>query len=174
MTLAKRLWRLPIIIFFPAVLLAGCFHYSFSGASIPPNVHSIYIPFFPDKSGSGLGNLSNLLNDALVDRFVKQSRLQLANTKPDADIFIDGVIQSYSNSPFSISGNQRVSSNRVEISVKATYQYKTDKKPLWTETFTGFSDYDPNKNPIQGEKAAAADAMDMIAGKMFDDSIGKW
>lgn len=163
-----------LIVLFSVLTFTGCFHYSFSGASIPSNVHSIYIPFFPDKSNSGISNLSDELNKALVNRFVNQSRLHLANNKSNADVLVDGVIQSYSNQTFSISGNQQASSNRVQISVNATYRYRTDKKPLWTRTFSGFGDYDPNKNPIQGEKAAALDAMNMIARKMFDDSIGKW
>ena len=171
---SRRILIPILLIVFPAVIFTGCFHYSFSGASIPSNVHSIYIPFFPDKSNSGISNLSDALNKALVNRFVNQSRLHLANDKSNADALIDGVIQSYSNQTFSISGNQQASSNRVEISVSATYRYSSDNKPLWTRTFTGFGDYDPNKNPIQGEKTAALDAMDMIARKMFDDSIGKW
>lgn len=171
-------WRkvlLPVLtILFSATALTGCFHYSFSGASIPPNVHTIYIPFFPDKSNSGISNLSDELNKALINRFVNQSRLHLASNKSNADIVIDGVIQSYSNQTFSIGGNQQVSSNRVQITVQATYQYSSDEKPLWTKTFSDFGDYDPNTDPIQGEKAAALDAIDKIARKMFNDSIGKW
>jgi len=173
--MTSRKILIPVAVaLFSAVILTGCFHYSFSGASIPSNVHTVYIPFFPDKSNSGISNLSDELNKALVNRFVNQSRLHLSNNKSDADIQIDGVIQSYSNETFSISGNQQASSNRVQITVNATYRYSTDDKPLWTRTFSGFGDYDPNNDPIQGEKAAALDAMDMIARKMFDDSIGKW
>ncbi len=173
--MTSRKILIPVAItFLAAVMLTGCFHYSFSGASIPSNVHTVYIPFFPDKSNSGISNLSDELNKALVNRFVNQSRLHLSNNKSDADIQIDGVIQSYSNETFSISGNQQASSNRVQISVNATYSYSTDDKPLWSRSFSGFGDYDPNNDPIQGEKAAALDAMDMIARKMFDDSIGKW
>jgi hypothetical protein len=156
------------------LFLAGCFHYGFTGTSIPQDVHTIYIPFFSDKSSSGLGNLGNILNAALVNRFVNQSRLHLSNSSTDADIVLDGVITSYSNGPFSIGGNQKANLNRVSISVQASFKYKKDQKDLWQKTFTGFDDYDPNKDPIQGEKNAAQNAMDQIARKMFDESVGKW
>lgn len=169
--------RKPVIGILLLVLLvsAGCFHYGFSsGGSLPTDVHSIYIPFFPDQTNSGLSNLSDALNKALVNRFVNQSKLQLANSQDNADIILDGSIQSYQNGPFSISGNQKVSLNRVSINVNASFTYTKQNKKLWSRSFSGFGDYDPNKNPIQGERDAALKAMDQIAGKMFDESVGKW
>ncbi|HKJ34147.1 MAG TPA: LptE family protein [Balneolales bacterium] len=156
------------------LMLTGCFRYSFTGTSIPSDVHSIYLPFFADKSSSGIGDLGDMLNRALINRFVNQSRLRLSNTDQNADIILKGVITSYNNGPFSISGNQKASLNRVTISVNATFKYQKDQKPKWDKTFTGFGDYDPNKDPISGEKNAAKDAMDQISRKMFDESIGKW
>lgn len=167
-------YKRNFIIIVGLLLLTGCFHYSFTGTSIPSDVHSIYIPFFPDKSSSGLGDLGNMLNRSLVDRFVNQSRLHLSNTASNADIVLKGVITSYHNGPFSIGGNQKASLNRVTISVDASFKYKTSNKPLWNKTFTGYGNYDPNKDPINGEKTAAQKAMTQIAKNMFDESVGQW
>lgn len=156
------------------LMLTGCFRYSFTGTSIPSDVHSIYLPFFADKSSSGIGDLGDMLNRSLINRFVNQSRLHLSNTSQNSDIVLKGVINSYQNGPFSIGGNQKANLNRVTISVNATFKYQKDTKPLWEKSFTGFGDYDPNKDPISGEKKAAQDAMNQIARKMFDESVGKW
>lgn len=172
MNLAKRFFLFAILLV--TITAGGCFHYSFTGTSIPSDIHSIYITFFPDQSSSGLGDLSNMLNKALVNRFVNQSRLHLANDENSADIVLNGTISSYHNGPFSIGGNQKANLNRVEITVTATYEYTKDKKPLWEKSFTGFNEFDPNKDPINGEKEAAQKAMDQIAGKMFEESVGKW
>lgn len=172
MNLVKRLTI--VALFLSSLTFGGCFHYSFTGTSIPSDIHSIYIPFFPDQSSSGLGDLSNMLNKALVNRFVNQSRLHLANDQGNSDIVLSGVITSYHNGPFSISGNQKASLNRVDITVTATYKYTKDKKTLWQKSFNGFDEFDPNKDPINGEKTAAKKAMEQIAGKMFDESVGKW
>ena len=70
-------WRNSLLISLAILVLSsGCFRYSFTGTSIPEGVNTIYIPFFPDQSDSGIGNLSDLLNEALIDRFVNQRRLQ--------------------------------------------------------------------------------------------------
>lgn len=152
----------------------GCLRYSFTGASIPEGVNTIFIPFFPDQSNSGLGDLSNRLNEALINRFVNQSKLQLSNTEADADAVIDGVITSYGNRPFSISGNEQASQNEVTISVRATFQYADKEKPEWSKAFTGKFTYDPADNPINGENEAANSALQQIANNMFSDAVSNW
>lgn len=162
------------LIFLFVVSLTGCFSYSFTGGSIPDYVRTIYIPFFPDQTSSGQANLSSDLNRILVNRFVNQSRLRLANDQDNADVYIDGAISLYSNKPFSISSNETATQNRVEIIVRATYHYRESKAPEWSKSFTGFANYDPTNDPVNGELEAIEEAIAMIAQKMFDESVAKW
>src|SRR6056297_4312720 len=92
MNFSNRLAGLALMLM---LLLSGCISYSFTGTSIPTDVNDIYIPFFPDRSQSGLGDLSDRLNRALVNRFVNQSRLSLADEQQNADSFVEGAIQNY-------------------------------------------------------------------------------
>lgn len=167
----KRLFLLTACTVF---LLSGCLRYSFTGASIPPGVQTIFIPFFPDESNSGLGDLNNRLNDALIERFVNQSKLQLANSEEEADAVLDGVITGYSNRPFSISGNEQSNQNEVTISVRASYQYSDKEKAEWNKSFTGKFSYDPASDPINGENEAANSALQQIANNMFSDAVSNW
>jgi hypothetical protein len=154
--------------------VSGCLRYSFTGVSIPSDVSTIYIPFFPDNSASGLADLSEQLNNALVNRFVNQTRLRLVSSEDQADIILNGSITGYSNQPFSVSGDQTASLNRVQISVNATFLYTRDDDPLWTRTFNGQSEYDPASNPLEGESVSATEALDRVAQNMFNDSVGRW
>jgi hypothetical protein len=154
--------------------LEGCFRYSFTGAAIPANVSTIYIPFFPDNSSSGLADLSEQLSGALVNRFVNQTRLRLVTNAEQGDILIDGNITSYSNRPFTVSGDETASLNRVQISVRASFRYADEERPRFDKAFTGQAEYDPADNPIDGELEAAAAAMQNIAQSMFNDSVGRW
>ncbi|WP_234573157.1 LPS assembly lipoprotein LptE [Rhodohalobacter sp. 614A] len=156
------------------ILFSGCISYSFTGTSIPSDVQNIYIPFFPDQSQSGLGNLSDRLNRALLERFVNQSRLSLANDQETSDAFVEGAIQSYVNRPFSIGGDQQANLNEVSISVRATFQFASDEEPLWTSTFTGSATYDVLENPVDGELEAAETALQQIANNMFNDAVSNW
>lgn len=157
-----------------AFSVQGCLRYSFTGTSIPQGVDTIYIPFFADQSNSGLGDLTNRLNDALIDRFVNQSRLQLANNESDADAILEGVIISYSNQPFSIGGDEQADQNEVNISVRASFLYTDQVEEEWNKTFNGKFTYDPTQNPIEGENEAASRALQQIANNMFNDAVSNW
>lgn len=155
-------------------LQTGCLRYSFTGTSIPEGVNTIYIPFFPDQSNSGFGDLSDRLNQALIERFVNQSRLQLANNESDADAVIDGSIISYSNRPFSIGGDEQANQNQIQISVQGSFQYQTEEEALWSKNFTGSFTFDPADDPINGEQVAADEALEQIANDMFNDAVSSW
>lgn len=154
--------------------LSGCFRYSFTGTSIPENVNSIYIPFFANQASGSVSNLSDLLNEALIDRFINQTGLQLSNSRATADAILEGSIVSYSNEAFSITGNEQTSLNEVTIGVRATFQYTDQDEPEWTSSFTGAATYDVNENPLQGELNAAQEALDRIANNMFNDAVSNW
>ena len=156
------------------LMFSGCITYSFTGTSIPSDVRSIYIPFFPDRSQSGLGDLSDQFNRALINRFVNQSRLSLSNDENDADAFVEGAIQSYSNRPFSVGGDQQANLNEVQISIRATFQFAKDEEELWNKSFTGSATYDVQENPVDGELEAAQEALQQIANNMFNDAVSSW
>ncbi len=165
-----------ILVLFISLLigLSGCISYSFTGTSIPSDVRTIYIPFFPDRSQSGLGDLSDRLNRALVNRFVNQSRLSLNNDQDEADAFVEGAIQTYVNRPFSIGGDEQANLNEIQITVRATFQYTRDDEPLWTKNFTGSATYDVLENPVDGEIEAAESALQQISNNMFNDAVSSW
>ena len=167
--------RKLILISIVALLsFSSCLKYSFTGASIPAGVNSIYIPFFPDRSGSGLGDLSDRLNRILIDRFINQSKLNLASSAEDADAILDGSIASYSNRPFSIGGDEQANQNQVQISVSANFIYTKNEEPEWNKSFSGTFTFDPTQNPISGEQSAADEALEQIANNMFTDAVSNW
>lgn len=158
----------------PVLLSGGCVQYSFTGASIPAGVETIYIPFFANQSDSGISNLSDRLNDVLVNRFVNQSKLRLANSREDADAILEGVIVSYSNRAFSVSGQEQTDENQVSISVSASFRFVDEEEEQWDKQFSGTGNYDPNEDPIQGEEEAAITALERIADNMFNDAVSNW
>lgn len=170
-SIGKGLLLLAVIL---AGTTSGCFRYSFTGVAIPADVRTIHIPFFPDQSGSGLGNLSDQLNDAMINRFINQSRLQLTDSPQDADVLIEGRITSYSNRPFSVAGDQRADLNRVQVSVRATYRFTDKEQPEWQKNFSGSFEYDPGVDPVDGETNAAFEALNRIADNMFSEAMGSW
>ncbi len=166
--------KFPVLLVALLIGISGCISYSFTGTSIPSDVRTIYIPFFPDRSQSGLGDLSDRLNRALINRFVNQSRLSLNNDQDESDAFVEGAIQTYVNRPFSIGGDEQANLNEIQITVRATFQYTSDDEPLWTKNFTGSATYDVLENPVDGEIAAAETALQQISNNMFNDAVSSW
>lgn len=156
------------------LITTACINYSFTGTSIPGDVRTIYIPFFPDNSQSGLGDLTDRLNRALVNRFVNQSRLSLNNDQEEADSWMEGVIQSYRNRPFSIGGDEQANFNEIQIVVRATFQFAAQDQPEYSKTFTGSSTYNVLENPVDGELEAAEEALQQIANNAFNDAVSNW
>lgn len=167
-------FRAVLLLFLVSFSLSGCFRYSFTGTSIPDDVNSIYIPFFADQSSGGVSNLSDLLNQVLINRFINQTRLQLANSRGSADAVLEGSISRYTNKAFSITGEDQTSLNEVTISVRATYQYTDQDQPEWNSTFSGSATYDTNENPIEGEENAAEEALRQVANDLFNDAVSNW
>lgn len=167
--------KYPALILLAFLLLtAGCMRYGFTGTSIPEGVNSVYIPFFADQSNSGIGDLSDRLNETLVNRFINQTRLNLANNRQSADAILEGSITGYDNRPFSISGEEQTDQNEVVITVRATYGYTEEEDPEWSKNFSGRATYDPNEDPIEGESIAANEALEQIANNMFNDAVSGW
>jgi len=156
------------------VISSGCFRYGFTGTSIPEDVNSIFLPFFADQSGGSIGDLSDRLNEILINRFIEQTRLNLANSRSEADAVIEGAIVSYDNQPFSATGDERANQNEVTINVRATYQFNNREKPEWTTIFTGKSTFDPNDDPIEGETTAAVEALEQVVNNIFNDAVSDW
>lgn len=171
MTFSKRNLFFALLL---TAFISGCINYSFTGTSIPSDVRTVYIPFFPDQSQSGLGDLSDRLNRALINRFVNQSRLSLANNEESSDAYVSGAIQSYTNRPFSVRGDEQANINEIQITVRATFQYQKDDEPLWNKSFSGNATYNTVENPVEGEIEAAEAALQQISNNMFNDAVSNW
>lgn len=170
----RRSSRWLAIMCLAALLTGSCMRYSFTGASIPEGINTIYIPFFADQSSGDVPDLSDRLNQALIERFINQSRLQLASDRSSADAVLEGAILTYSNQPFSVTGNERADQNQVQISVRATFLFTDKEEAEWDTRFSGSSTYDPNEDPIEGENNAAQEALEQIANNMFNDAVSGW
>ncbi len=154
---------------------SSCLRYSFTGASIPEGVNSIFIPFFADQSSGEVADLSDRLNQVLVNRFINQSRLQLADGRAGADAILEGEIVSYNNAPFSVTGEERTNQNEVSITVRGSFQFtEKEEESEWNKSFSGSATYDPNDDPIEGENNAAQQALEQIANNMFNDAVSGW
>ncbi len=155
-------------------LLAGCGYYSFTGAAIPSHLNTIAIPLAEDNSLSTVTGLDETLTQFLVERFVNQTRLSLEPGEADADAVLQARIQRYQNAPTSVSGDEVATRNRVTLTVAVVYTDQVNDAVLLERTFTGFGEYDPVAEGLDGERVAAVTALEDIADDIFTAATSNW
>lgn len=158
------------------LFLAGCGHYSFTGASIPSHLRTIAVPQAEDNSVSTLNTMDEDLTELLLDRFVRQTRLALQPDEGTADVVLSTRIDRYSNVPTSVSGDERATLNRVTIQVFAQYRDQTEESDLISQTFSSFEEYDPTdpERGLSGEEDAARAVLEKIADDIFTAATSNW
>jgi hypothetical protein len=157
-----------------ASLVSGCAVYSFSGASIPPNLETISIPIVQDNTSSPANRMGTDLTDLLTDRFVDRTRLSLTTDDSGADALLRARIQRYTNQPTGVSGNERATTNEVTIEVQVRYVDQTKDEELLNQTFSGQASYNPAEAGLTGEQQAAQNALENVADDIFSSATSNW
>ena len=156
------------------LFLSACGYYSFTGATIPSNLNTIAIPLVQDNSLSPLTALDEEMTQRLINRFVQQTRLSLETTEEEADAVLTATLDRYTNVPTSVTGEERAQRNRVTITVSVRYVDQVEDEELLERTFSGFEDYDPVVDGLDGERTAALAALDNIADDIFTAATSNW
>ncbi|MBI4722899.1 MAG: hypothetical protein HY769_07915 [Candidatus Stahlbacteria bacterium] len=102
----------------PIFLLLGC-AYNFKGYVANPNIHSVAIPVFENKTVRY--GLEEVFTKKIIDAFIKDNRLKVLD-KEKAESILLGEITGYSRTPFSYDDQANVKDYKVEIMLKLTYQ----------------------------------------------------
>lgn len=161
---------LPLLL--SSALLAGCWLYSFTGASIPEHVRTVAIPLAEDRSIGGVPNMDQVLTDFLIERFVQQTRLALEPDENAADALLDVTIERYQNQPAAVTGDEVASLNRVTIAVRVAYVDQVEEREQLARTFSNYADYDAADIGLEEETAAAV--LEQLATDIFTAATSDW
>lgn len=150
----------------------GCCAYSFTGASVPKHIKTIAIPAAVDRSGSGEPGLGELLTNTLIQKFIDDNTLQIAN-KSNANSILDCTITSLTDAPSVISAGENVTTRRITITVHAVYRDLVKRKIIFDKNFSNNSDYKAGGN-VSVRKAAIDDAINKISDDILLDTVSGW
>ncbi len=149
----------------------GC-HYSFTGASVPPNIKTIAIPFAEDRSGFGEQNIRELLTNSLIKKFTDDNNLKIID-RNQADVVLETAIISFDDSPSIVQAGENVSTRRINIGVQVIYRNLIEKKVIYDRQFSNYGDY-PADGGLDARDEAIADAIDKIAEQILIDTVSGW
>jgi hypothetical protein len=146
--------------------------YSFTGASISPNVKTVAIPNIPNNAPLVVPTLSRTLTDALRDYFTSQTSLTLVDRT--GDLAVDATITGYIVQPVAIQGNETAAMNRLTITVNVKFSNKTDEKQNWESPFSRYLDYSSSQQLSTVQDVLIKGITDQLVQDIFNKAVVNW
>ncbi len=156
--------------FFAAIVffVTSCkVNYSFTGASIPPEIKTFSVHYLKNTSALVKPSLSQQLTDAMRERFTSQTNLNQVNSGGDFDI--SGEITGYATAPIAIQGNQTAAMNRLTVTINIRFVNKKNESQNYETSFSRYADY-PSSQSLASVEGSI---LDEIIGYLVDDVFNK-
>lgn len=158
----------------------SCGVYSFTGASISPEVKTISFQNFFNNSPLGPSNMSVLFNEKIKDYFERNTSLTIVDE--NGDLEIEGTIEDFSLSPVAPTAEGGRNSQyftgltRLTIRVNATYFNKFDEQFNYeNKSFSFFKDFNQNTEELSSNEQEFLDEIfDQIILDIFNASVANW
>lgn len=155
-----------------AAFLTACGVYSFTGASIPAGAKTVSISYFINNAPLVEPTLSQSLTEALRDRFLQQTNLNLV--RESGDLQFEGTITEYSTRPVAIQGNETAALNRLTISVQVRYTNALEPDKDFETSFTRFEDYPSTQDLSQVKDNLIPSINEALVDDIFNKAVVNW
>jgi len=158
---------------FSIVFLSGCkIHYSFSGASIPPEAKTVSVQYFQNNASLAPPTLSQTFTEALRDKLGSQTRLGMV--KKDGDLNFEGSITGYATAPIALQSNDQSASNRLTITVSVKHSCAFDTKKNFEQSFSRFADYKGTQSLSSVENDLIKSINEELVQDIFNRALNDW
>lgn len=160
------------IVIFTSLVLTSCGIYSFTGASISPDVKTVSIDFFESYAPLAPPTASQLFTEALKDIFLSQTNLVLVQS--DGDLQFEGSIINYQANPMAIQGNETAALTRVTMTVKVKFTNQKDETQNFDTDFSRFEDFESSQDLSAVEEEILNSINDQLTQDIFNKSVTNW
>lgn len=166
--------RIALFLMLAPVLLCGAcsVKYSFTGASISPEIKTVSIAPFPNIASLVNPTLAAAFTEALKEKFVTQTSLSLQNFGGDLDFA--GEITTYDVAPVAIQGNETAALNRLTIAVHVKFVNLRDEKANFDKTFSAYEDYAATRPFSDAEGELVATIQEKLVEDIFNAAVANW
>jgi hypothetical protein len=149
----------------------GC-AYSFKGGSVPPHLKTVAIPIAQDQSGYGDPSLKDTYTNQLIQRFTNDNTLQIAD-RNSADSILETVLIDVKDAPSVVQAGEQVSSRRVTVTARVTFQDLKLRKKVWEKDFNNWGDY-PSGGGLTQRNAGVIEAVRKITEDVLNETVAGW
>jgi predicted porin len=155
------------------ILSTGCkISYSFTGASISPEVKTVSIQYFQNRASLVQPGLSQYITDALIDKCKAQTNLGLVNGI--GDINFEGEISDYNTRPLTVAADAQAATNRFTITVKVKFTNAVEPDLSFEQTFSRYEDYSSNLDLSAVEKDLSDKIVELLIEDIFNKAFVNW
>lgn len=169
----NRFFRNTLFFVAVALTMSGCkVKYSFTGASIAPEVKTFSVQQFQNNAEMVAPLLATLLTEGLTDRFIQQTRLM--PVKEDGDFAFEGNITNYTSTSIAVAADEYATMNRLTITINVIFTNKIDPKSSFTRSFSRFEDYDSGIPLQTAEQSLLPNIVKQLVTDLFNASASNW
>ncbi len=150
----------------------SCGIYSFTGASIDPNVKTYTIHTISNQAPIVVPSLSNTLTESLRQELNTNTNLnQLENS---GDLEFAGTITNYQVTPVAPQANEISAVNRLSITLNVEFINHQNEKQSWTSAFTRYADYSSGIDLSTVQEQLLKEISDQLVEDIFNKAVVNW
>lgn len=169
-----KIVRAGRVLLYPAccllLLLSGC--YSFSGASISPDMKTCSVLLFQNRAPLAPPSLSSQLTEALKQKIVNQTALSLSNNGGDA--IFEGTVTGFTVQPVALTGGETAELSRLNVSISVKYTNAIDPKQSFESSFTRYRDFPAGQNLQTVQNGLIEEIMPELVDDIFNRAFVNW
>ncbi len=156
-----------------ALIVHSCGIYSFTGTSIQPDVKTVTIPYFEYKALKVNPSLSNQLTEALQEKFIRLTRLELIDDEGDLEII--GAVTGYDVKATAINAAEQAAQNRLTVTVKISFvNRKYPEENFDDKSFSAFADFDAMQQLDAVEATLCEEIVEKLCEDIFNGTVANW
>ena len=154
-------------------MLQSCGIYSFTGTSIQPDVKTVTINYFEYLAPKVNPSLSNDITQALQEKFIKLTKLELVDI--DGDLEIVGSVTGYDVKATAITANESAAMNRLTVNVKINFiNRKYPEEDFENKSFSAYADFDATQSLDAVEASLCEEIVEKLCEDMFNATVANW
>jgi hypothetical protein len=146
--------------------------YSFSGASISPQVKTLSVQRFFNRAAFVQSGLDQYITDALLDKCKSQTNLRIVSELGDVDF--EGEITDYKMQPVTVAANAYAETNRFTITVRVKFVNTVEPNLSYDQSFSRYADFGSNRTWSDVEQELSIEILDQIVEDIFNRAFVNW
>lgn len=156
-----------------AFIVHSCGIYSFTGTSIQPDVKTVTVNYFEYQALKVNPSLSNQMTEALQEKFIKLTKLELVDM--EGDLEITGAVTGYDVKATAVTANEEAAKNRLTVNVKISFtnrKYPEDDLP--DKSFSAYADFDAMTALDAVETELCDQIVEQLCEDIFNATVARW